>query len=353
MMSFGPTSTRLRGLLLSLLWLGALPLAQARPRPYYPVPGHEKPVALLHAGTARYLVTEHRVFRLEGARFVARYQSSAAIQCAALADTVLWLGTAHGVLRLGTHGFRPRPVPFPLPDAAPAITALFLDQQGTPWVGAYGMGVFRWVNGAFVSELRTPAVNAGAATADGSVWVATSIGLSRKLGTEWARYNEEGVANHEIPDNIVEKLLPDNAGNLWVVMSDAICVFDGRARHAAAEAELPTVKFIGRSGNEVYGVASIGGVGRVFATAMGLLLLPDAPLEQAFAPSTDRIEPKRVLVPLPLPAGAANPTLLEVDARQRVWLASENGVLVLSAKAFRRFVSAKPLPEMTLAQGQP
>ena len=332
---------RLFPVLLGLLLLSFAEAAAARPRPHYAAAGHEKPVALLHAGRATYLVTERSVFRLEGAQLVRKAQTTQPIQCAALADTALWLGTRAGVLRLNTASFRPRAVALPGPDAAASITALFRDARGNMWVGANGAGVFRWANGSFIQELKTPAINGGVATADSSVWIATSIGLNHKQHADWTRYNEEGVANQEIPDNIVEKLLPDNAGNLWVVMSDAICVFEAAGQRSAAEAELPTVKFLGRPGNEVFSVASLPNEGRLFATAMGLLLLPNEPASLAsFAPSTDKVELKRLLVPLPTLRGAGNPVLLEVDKQQRLWLVSEEGVTVLTAKDFHRFVEA-------------
>lgn len=332
-------SSLLRPALLGLSLLSFGGAAQARPRPHYAVAGHEKPVALLRAGRATYLVTEHGVFERRGAAFVRRQQVGPAIQCAALTDTALWLGTRAGLLRLGTSTFVPHALPLPGPEAAPAITAVFGDARGAVWVGTNGQGAYRWAHHAFTQELHTPAINGGAATADSSVWLATNIGLSRQQGRTWTRYNEEGVANHEIPDNIVEKLLPDNAGNLWVVMSDAICVFEHGGQRAAAEEELPTVKFIGRPGNEVTGVASVAGAGRLFATAQGLLLLPNEPAGFAsFAPATDKVEPKRLLRPVALPAGTGNPVLLQVDKRQRLWLVSTEGVTVLTPKQFRRFV---------------
>ena len=343
---------RLRPALLSLLLLCFFSIAQGRPRPHYAVAGHEKPVALLHASHATFLVTAHSVFQLEGAAFVRKTQTTSPIQCAALADTALWLGTQAGVLRLNTTSFKTHPLNLPGTDTTPSITAVFRDAGGTMWVGANGEGVFRWANNAFVQELRTPAINGGVATADSSVWIATSIGLSRKQGAEWSRYNEEGVANHEIPDNIVEKLLPDNAGNLWVVMSDAICVFEGGGRRGTAEEELPTVKFIGRPGNEVTGVAAVAGEGRLFATAQGLLLLPNEPADKlaGFAPATDKVEPKRLLRPLALPPSTGNPVLLEVDRQQRLWLASEAGVTVLTAKEFHRLAQASTAANDTTAK---
>ncbi|MGI4886191.1 MAG: hypothetical protein ACRYFR_14645 [Janthinobacterium lividum] len=342
----------LLGALLGLLLPGAP--AAARPRPPYAVAGHEQPVALLRAGRATYLVTQRSVFRLEGARFVRKYQSDSPIQCAAAADTVLWLGTGQGALGLGLGpaGFRPHPLALPGAAATARITALFQDAQGALWAGADGYGAFRRApGGAFAAELRTPAVTAGAATADGSVWLGTNVGLSRQQGAEWTRYNEEGVANREIPDNLVEKLLPDNAGALWVVMSDAISVLTPTAP-AAGEAEVPTVKFLGRPGNEVFGVASVPGAGRVFATAMGLLLLPAAPVGPPAAPTTDKVEPQRLLVPLPALPGAtsaAPPVLVQVDAQQRVWLASADEVTVLTIKQFRKFAQRTPAAAPGLA----
>ncbi|MDJ0365148.1 hypothetical protein QMK33_08285 [Hymenobacter sp. H14-R3] len=319
------------GLLLALALAPSTPLL-ARPRPSYALTGHEKPVALLHAGKATLVVTEHSVWQLEGSKFIRKYQSTSPVQCAAAADTVLWLGTRQGVVALGTRRFAPRPLPLPGPAAEANITALFRDAQGALWVGANGQGVFRQAaDGALVPELRTPSINGGVTTADSSVWVATNIGLSRRRGSEWMRYNEEGVANNEIPDNIVEKLILDNVGNLWVIMSGGICVFEGLGQRAAAEAELPTVRYLGQPGNEVFGVAYLRGEGRLFATAMGLLLLPTEPAA-SFAPATDQVETKQLLRPVPNPAGSTTPTLLHLDAQQRLWLVSPDAVTVLTAK---------------------
>ena len=331
---------RLRaGGLLAFLLLTTAALA-ARPRPGYPLTGHEKPVALLRAGRATLVVTEHSVWRLEGRHFVRKYQITSPVQCAAAADTVLWLGTRQGVVALGTQRFGARPLALPGPVAGASITTLFRDARGALWVGTNGQGAFRQAaDGALVPELRTPAINAGVATADSSVWLATNIGLSRRQGPTWTHYNEEGVANYEIPDNIVEKLLPDNAGNLWVIMSDGICVFEGPGRRAAAEAELPTVRFLGRPGNEVYGVAYLRGEGRLFATAMGLLLLPANATAPAPAAAPDQVVTTQLLRLVPT-AGGPPPRLLQLDTRQRLWLVSAEAVTVLTPREFHQLARA-------------
>ena len=283
------------------------------------------------------MVTAHSVWQLEGARLVRKYQSAAAVQCATSADTVLWLGTRQGVVALGTRHWRAHSLPLPTAEPAGNITALFRDQAGALWVGANGQGVFRQnPDGHLAQELRTPAINDGAVTADSSVWIATDIGLSRRQGAQWTRYNEEGVANHEIPDNIVNKLLPDNAGNLWVIMSDAISVFEGPGRRAAQE-ELPTVKFLGQPGNAVSGVVYLRGEGQLFATAQGLLLLPAEPAV-SFAPTagTDEVVPKRLLRPVAAPAG--RPVLAQLDGHQHLWLVSDEAVCVLSTSQVHRLL---------------
>ncbi len=337
-------------MLLLLLLPGGHHLAQAAPaspRPRYLLPpGGAPPVALLRTGPATYLVTQRAVLRLDGSRFVAIYESVAPIQCAALADTGLWLGTRQGLLKLDVRRQLARPRPLPeVPAATADIRAVFRDLGGALWVGVFGAGVFHEVRGQLMRELSTPAISAGLATADSSIWIGTNIGLSRKRTprAEWTRYNEEGVANQEIPDNLIEKLLPDNAGNVWAVMSDAICVFEATGQRGATEAELPTAKFLGQPGNELLSVAFVPGAGRLFATAQGLLLLPVTPATKAGAPlpapeaSTDRVQPQRLLRPLPPPPGAtAPPRLLWFDnQRRQLWLVSAAEVGVLSAKEVR------------------
>ncbi|MBC8081978.1 MAG: hypothetical protein H7Z21_02095 [Hymenobacter sp.] len=340
-------------LTLFLVFLGLLladcPPALARSPLRYAVAGNEKPVALLAAGKETYLVTERSVFQLMGRQFVRKYQSPAPIQCAFRADTVLWLGTRQGVLRLNTGQFRARPVALPVPEA-PNVTALFQDATRTVWAGAMGHGAFRLVRGSFQPELSVPVINGGVATADSSVWIATNIGLHRLRRQQWIRYNEEGVANYEIPDNIVEKLLLDNTGNLWVMMSAGISVFEGDAEHTAAsgESHLPTVTFIGKPGNEVYSAVYVSGEGRLFATAMGLLLLPEKPA-RAFAgfepAATDKVEQQQLLIPLPALAAARPPHLIQFDQKQRAWLVSEDEVTVLTPKELRRFLHPQPAPK--------
>ena len=332
-------------LLLTLLFLIAVRgESWAGPAPRYVLEGQELPVALLQTKAATFLVTTHSVLRLEGKQFVRKYRSEGAIRCALAADTALWLGTRQGAVRLDTRRFRGLPVALPDGAGAAEVVSLCRDARGGIWIGAVGYGVFRLASGGVEKVLSAPTINAALVTADSSVWIGSNLGLNRFYHESWTRYNEEGVANLEIPDNFVEKLLPDNQGNLWVLMSAGISVFPGGGP-TSSTTELPTATFIGKPGNEVFSVVYVPGVGRVFATAMGLLLLPDAPAGQfaSFEPSsTDKIEQKRVLVPFSLPGTTSGrtPHIMQLDQKQRVWLVSPGEVRVLRMKEFRQLAQA-------------
>ncbi|UOQ69399.1 hypothetical protein [Hymenobacter volaticus] len=301
----------------------------------YRVAGQEKAVALLMAGKATYLVTEQTVWRRRGRQFVPVYRSTAPIHCALLTDTTLWLGTQQGLLQVSTHSGQARPLTPAGPSVAAPITALLQDATGAVWVGVAGYGVYQQVQGAWQAQLRIPTLNAGLATVDSAVWIATNIGLYQWHKQQWTRYNEEGVANHEIPDNIVEKLLPDGSGNMWVLMSEGISLFAKPS--AAGDAPLSTVKYLGRPGNEVYSVAYLPGQGYLFATTLGLLLLPaelPSPGHSSAPAAPDQVQSWSALVPVALPGSTTAPDLLHVDARHRVWVLQPGQVSVWRRKGF-------------------
>lgn len=319
----------------SLLLAGNPAPLVAGPPVRYRVAGQEKAVALLTAGKATYLVTEQSVLRRRGRQFVPVYRSAAPIRCALLTDTTLWLGTQQGLLQVSTRSGQARPLTPAGPGIAAPITALLQDATGAVWVGVAGYGVYQQTSGTWQAQLRIPTLNAGLATVDSAVWIATNIGLYQWQHQQWTRYNEEGVANHEIPDNIVEKLLPDGSGNMWVLMSEGISLFAKPS--ATGEAPLSTVKYLGRPGNEVYSVAYLPDQGYLFATTLGLLLLPAEASSQghpAAPAAADQVQNLSALVPVALPGATTVPNLLHVDARHRVWVMQPGQVSVWRPKAF-------------------
>jgi ligand-binding sensor domain-containing protein/signal transduction histidine kinase len=174
-------------------------------------------------------------------------------------DGRIWVGTQNGLV-VWQDGH-----PVPLSDtemfSGKPITTIFCDRKGTMWVGATGAGIFSYRGDKF-AQLRDPALNSllqdphcllvdqkeriwiGAGDAfvlcrDGDQW--RRFGIPRHLathyisalaeepdGTVWAGSVGEGLlefkagklvvvnAGSGLSDNLVETLLMDRAGKLWV-----------------------------------------------------------------------------------------------------------------------------------------
>jgi ligand-binding sensor domain-containing protein len=209
-------------------------------------------------------------------------------------------------------------------------------------VGAEAYGAFKLADDQFEKVLGAFPVNAGAVTQDSSVWIGTNTGLHQLKDKQWVRYNEEGVTNFEIPDNIVERLLVDNLNNLWVILSEGITVFEAKQHSSSSNGHIPSLKFIGKPQNSVYSVIYVNQQGYVFATGMGLLFLPTgqsdhlSKLEQS--PTTDIVANRQMLHLIQLPGkdkgtmDFSHPVILRSDKRNNFWLVDQQGISMLTNK---------------------
>jgi hypothetical protein len=247
--------------LLFALLLSPLPTRQgaafaqsARAVKTYALPAGESPVALLESGRRTWLFTQKSILERQRNHFVRKLEVSGTIACAVTRENELWLGTDSGIVAVNPDTYASRRVPLPAGEAYPSITTLFHTPAGAFYAGAADYGVFAYDPSGFRKVLGVAPVNTGLATPDSSAWIGTHTGLHHFKNGQWTRYTEEGVANFEIPGNIVDKLLDDGSGNLWVITTDGIGVLNRGPRAAGDHGHLPSVKFIGKPGNQVYGV---------------------------------------------------------------------------------------------------
>ncbi len=338
-----------------LLLVGSLPVNGQIGRPlkedYYALPDTAEPVELFLAPKNTFLITATGIYKQERKEFLKKYAATARINCAAEDDSVFWLGTQAGLFRVNKKTYTSKLVSLPLENPQPRITTILKDYAGTVWVGAEAYGVYQFINNTFEKVLGAFPVNAGRATPDSSVWIGTHTGLYRYQQQKWVRYNEEGVSNYEIPDNIVDKLLVDNNRNLWVVLSEGLTVFEAQSPTSPGHGHVPAVKFIGKPQNPVYSVVYVKQRGYVFATGMGLLFLPDQNSQAGHLESleatgaSDVVQNKSMLHSVTISSGKNNladfsqARLLKAD-KNNLWLVGQHGIKVLPLKEV-----AKLLPE--------
>lgn len=314
---------------------------------YYALKESGDPIDLYISPKSTFLVTTNGIYKQERKEFLKKYTTNGAIICSLEDDSVFWLGTQKGLLRVNKKTFKSTPVQLFLENSQPRITAVMKDYTGTIWVGAEAYGVYRLKKDAFEKVLGVFPVNAGVVTPDSSVWIGTNTGLHQWKNNQWLRYNEEGVANFEIPDNVVDKLKVDNKNNLWAILSEGVTVFESKSQ-APAEEHIPSVKFIGKPQNAIHSIIYVEKQGYVFATAMGLLFLPDSNSQQSqlthldHSSTSDIVADNQLLYQIQMPEsskGALNsfsPLLLKTDKRNNAWLIDRHGVKVLSEKNFFR-----------------
>lgn len=132
------------------------------------------------------------------------------------ADGTLWIATDRGLLR-GRPGGTPVPVLVPGIDATSWVSRVFMDREGSVWVGTQLTGLHRsradrfrrftardgLVDGAVWSVYEAP---------DGAIWAGTPDGLYRG-GLDGFRLE---IAGRDLPHPNATATLRDRRGGLWV-----------------------------------------------------------------------------------------------------------------------------------------
>ena len=139
------------------------------------------------------------------------YLEDSVVALADSKDGVLWVG---GEKRLYSIENDDIAHTFEIPSSCGGITALFSDKDGVLWVGTKASGLavfaensFKFVNAAPSGEIRT--VTSFGEDSDGELWFGT-----KSYGFCIAK--KSGYAGSMFEDDIVENIVSDKSGNVWL-----------------------------------------------------------------------------------------------------------------------------------------
>lgn len=318
---------------------------------------NEIPLGVLYTKHANvcYILTQQHVYLLSNKKMTIFYTSTEAIHCGFVNDSSLWLGNENGITILRRKDKQVTKINIDPSVKSYQVVSILEKQDHTLLMATNAYGLYRYSKLKPAEKVNTIfPINKSVVTADSSVWIGTDAGLFRYKKEEWTRYNEEGVANYEIPDNIVLNLLVDDFGFLWVIMKNGISVIDVVAHkdernHKHKEdmhAHLPSVEFIGGHENVIYDLSYIKGKGYVFATDMGLLWMPvksdEELLENFHHGHSEKVENKELLTKI-------NTTGINAQIGKILFIAKTNGVTVLVGERGIYEVSHKEMNKLLIS----
>jgi ligand-binding sensor domain-containing protein/signal transduction histidine kinase len=133
---------------------------------------------------------------------------------------VLWFATEAGLVRFADGRFRTFTTKDGLPDNA--VTRMASDQHGALWIGTVH-GLVRFVDGRFTTfttrdGLPGNYVRSILVRRDGAVWIATANGLARVEGDRFITY----TTADGLPTNALRVLHEDRAGHLWIGTNEGL-----------------------------------------------------------------------------------------------------------------------------------
>jgi signal transduction histidine kinase/sugar lactone lactonase YvrE len=230
----------------------------------------------------------------------------------------LWLASDKGLVEVGEAG-RPRGIAGP---PTQRVNVAFVDREGSLWVG--GLGLFRVTGGGL---WRTHSARQGLPSdelwaihrsASGQLWAGTSKGLARATAEGW-----EPVA--AVPPRAVRGIFEEAGGVLWLSGGwSELMRYEPRTgrleRFGPEHGLLPSVTMrVAQDGRGRLWVGTNAGVLRGERHGAGFRFTA-----------------------VVLPGGTLNETVFDVlvDARGRVWLAGQEGLVVIEGDTPRRFTVA-------------
>jgi len=193
-----------------------------------------------------WVATQEGLARFDGVRFVVFDKTNTPeLGCkyisalAAGPDGALWVGTECGLNRMQDGKFSAIRGEPGFIDAG--VTALYVEGDGTVWIGTGGAGLGRFRNGQMTrygarEGLSNEFVRSIDRTPDGSLWVGTSDGLDRLKDGKFFTY---GIRDG-LPSPMVLAVRQARNGSLWVGTNRGLCeMVQGKCQVSTPEVRFP------------------------------------------------------------------------------------------------------------------
>jgi hypothetical protein len=316
----------------------------------------EKPVAIAYSAHNKksFVLTKKRVYQLSHDKMELVYESNLELYCILATDTSIWMGTDNGIIIILLRSKKQSFIKTDSKIANYKVVTIFKNADQHIYIGTDAFGLYQYNVDTVPEKISTIfPINKGVSTADTTMWVGTDVGLFRYRKDGWIRYNEEGVSNFEIPDNIVENLVVDNTGLLWILMRNGLAVIEtpqeARKNHKHDSEDghdhIPSTEYLGCAQNTIYDVHHYRNKGYFFATDMGLLYLPshkDEDLLENFHHShEEKVENKALLKILNTQAiNERFGKIIFISAHGSVnYLICERGVYKLTKSTLKKILS--------------
>lgn len=311
----------------------------------------ETPVEIVVWHKQTYFVTTQNIYVVEKKTLKNVYHSTAKILATVATKSNFWLATKDGLLT--TNDPSKDVLPFQksvFPSDKTDFIALVSDPTKTDqiWVATRDNGIFVLnPNTEPHLMMNVLMLNDIAVTSPSDYWMGTDAGLVHRVNGQSFKYNEEGVAGFEIPDNIVDHLYIA-ANKLIVQMPDPLSIFTLAGEKT--ESHGTNLGFIGKKGNTIFDACALPDGSILFATAEGLTLLPQKLLSEDEAHHTgfhevfaeaNRPEARRIeLSDLGFKSLDKNFRFKKIyaDNQGNIWLASENTLFSCSLKKLSRLI---------------
>lgn len=182
-----------------------------------------------------WVATGHGLFSVKDSPFLslgsAEGLADATFVVTAEPDGTIWIGAeSHGLFRLNKDGTPSQPYA-ELADTS--ISSLLIAADGTLWVGTFGDGLFHVDNGlikhyAEPEGLLGKHIFALQEMRDGSVWIATNLGLNAWMGDT----SQLDAVAPELKGIVVRHILQSRNGDLWLSSNEGLFNYaQGDARH--------------------------------------------------------------------------------------------------------------------------